>query len=165
MNMHASIVRNMRSRTCKVVVAAVMLVGTMRPSLASEGAAVPPRRQPTPGPPATADRPEAATERGGREEACTVTDGAVLELLSMYHEREWSLSTDHFVLTMGATEAEGGDESGREGEGVRQLQRVAPPPRSFAALPLSLLPNAQCVHIGRHAPALLAPPPCAAGTR
>ena len=126
MNMHASIVRNVRSRTCKVVVAAVMLAGTMRPSLASIGAAVPPRRQPTPGPPATADRPEAATERGGREEACTVTDGAVLELLGMYHEREWSLSTDHeamdkggadrFILTMGAIEAEGADESGLEGE-------------------------------------------------
>ena len=150
----------MRSRTCKVVVVAVMLAGTMRPSLALNGAAVPPRRQPTPGPPATADRPEAATERGGREEACTV-----LELLNEYHEREWSLSTDHFVLTMGAIEAEGGDESGREGEGVRQLQRVAPPPRSFAALPLSLHPNAQCVHIGRQAPALLAPPSCATGTR
>ena len=160
----------MRSRNCKVVVVAVMLAGTMRPSLALNGAVVPPRRQPTPGPPATADRPEAATERGGREEACTA-----LELLGMYHEREWSLSTDHeamdkggadrFILTMGAIEAEGGDESGREGEGVRQLQRVAPPPRSFAALPLSLHPNAQCVHIGRHAPALVAPPSCATDTR
>ena len=143
MNTHASTVRNMRSRNCRVVVVAVMLAGTMRPSLALNGAAVPPRWQPTPGPPATADRPEAATERGGREEACTV-----LELLNEYHEREWSLSTDHeamdkggadrFILTMGAIEAEGGDESGREGEGVRELYRAA------AALQLPAAPQLRC---------------------
>ena len=126
---------------------------------------VPPRRQPTPGPPVTADRPEAATERDGREEACTV-----LELLNEYHEREWSLSTDHeamdkggadrFILTMGAIEAEGGDESGREGEGVRELysRAVSPCCRHHCFQMLS-------VCIGRHAPALLAPPPCATGTR
>ena len=34
---------------------------------------------------------------------------------------------------------------------MQRAPRRSPPPRSYAALPLSLRPNAQCVHIGRHA--------------
>ena len=124
---------------------AAVVAGASGQSLNSTGPAPP--RQMTRGPPATKEDAEPTTVERGVED--DTRGDTMLALLAMCREREWVLATnnarghdagmvegiDRFILTVGASAADGGG-GGHKGERVWEHAAV-PEPRRAQSVPSS----------------------------
>ena len=116
---------------------AAMVAGGNGQSLSNTGLAT--LEKTTHGPPAVKEDAEPATgERGVEDETCALYGDTMFALTAMCRERKWVLAVDHaetclgegmdrFVLTMGASAGDGGDDggsnSGHKGEWIGTAPR------------------------------------------
>ena len=128
---------------------AAMVAGASGQSLNGTGPAGP--RQMTRGPPATQEDAEPTTvERGVEDDTRALSGDTMFALIAMCRERKWVLATDHahvhdagmvegidrFILTVGASAADGGGDGGHKGERVWE-RAAAPAPRCAQSVPSS----------------------------
>ena len=127
---------------------AAMMAGASGHSLMNSVSSAPPR-QTTRGPQAAKAEDTAPTsKRGVEDEAYALSGNTMFALIALCRERKWVLATDRagmmmeegtvpldrFVLTMGASAADSGDDGGHDGElGVRVRAGVPAPRRALTS--------------------------------